>query len=444
MSDREFGVWLVRQGLLQKESMQRAMERHLTTEVRLDTVLLDLGMMRETELLDALGRFHKTRTVSRSELRVVGTTVAGVMSPRIAMRLKVIPFRLEGKTLSVAGLDPADLLIADELALITGSLIASYMTLEIRLYEALHLLYKIHIPARYMSLVRRIDIEASTPERAPKPTPEKARPPRPTRPVPMPETTKEKVPRPGDRPKRHEIYGEPLEMSAEDLALFPSLKTVGEEKEPSPGPPIMIGVEPPAADLRPDEELAPAPVDLQSDAPMVAEIEPPAADLSPEERLAATSVALQNAEMREDIADAVLGFCAPLFRRRMMLVVRGDTIMGWRGEGEGIDLERVRKIAIPVTEPSVFSGLVQGAEFWLGPLPRMPNNLEIVAGLGGTPPSECFVLPVRMREKTVCLLYFDNIGDGVAGLPMPDLRRLGSKASVAFQVYLLKSKIRNM
>jgi hypothetical protein len=148
--------------------------------------------------------------------------------------------------------------------------------------------------------------------------------------------------------------------------------------------------------------------------------------------------------MREDIADAVLGFCAPLFRRRMMLVVRGDTIMGWRGEGEGIDLERVRKIAIPVTEPSVFSGLVQGAEFWLGPLPRMPNNLEIVAGLGGTPPTECFVLPVRMREKTVCLLYFDNIGDGVAGLPMPDLRRLGSKASVAFQVYLLKSKIRNM
>ena len=118
--------------------------------------------------------------------------------------------------------------------------------------------------------------------------------------------------------------------------------------------------------------------------------------------------------------------------------------MGWRGEGEAVDLARVRKIAIPVAEPSVFSGLIQGADFWLGPLPTMPRNQEIVAGLGGTQPTECFILPVRLREKTVCLLYFDNIDDGVRDLPMPDLRRLGSKASLAFQVYLLKSKIRNM
>jgi hypothetical protein len=416
MNDKEFGNWLVKERLLQKDGLQRALEVYQTTQARLDTVLLDLGLLRESALLEALGRFHKTRTVSRTELSTISATVARVMSPRVAMRLRVTPFRLDGKTLSVASLDPTDLLIADELALITGCLIASFVTLEIRLYEALHIHYKIHLPAQYMALIRRFDIEASTPKEAPKPTPSKKPAPPSTspRPAQMPDTAKVPAPRPGDRPKRREIYGEPVEMSAEDLALFPSLKMGVEATDVSPGPPIMSS------------------------------LAPPAADLSPEERLAATSVALQNAEMREDIADAVLGFCAPLFRRRMMLVVRGDTVMGWRAEGDGIDPDVVRNIAIPVAEPSVFSGLIQGTDFWLGPLPSMPHNMEIVLGLGGTPPTECFILPIRMREKTVCLLYFDNIGDGVAGLPMPDLRRLGSKVSLAFQVYLLKSKIRNM
>ena len=454
MNDKEFGNWLVKEKLLQKDGLQRAMEMYETTQARLDTVLLDLGLIREPALLDALGRFNKSRTVSRTELRAVGALVAGMVSPRIAMRLRVIPFRLDGKTLSVAGLDPTDLLIADELSLITGCLIASFVTLEIRLYEALHLHYKIHLPAQYTSLVRRFDIEASTRDSAPKPTQKPPVPPRPTpksavppkapRPAPIPETTEEEAPRPGDRPKRREIYGEPLEMSAEDLTLFPSLQPdVGASDVPD-DPLIMTELEQPAADHSADELPTATSIGLQPGPSMAAEIEPPAADLSPEERLAATSVALQNAEMREDIADAVLGFCAPLFRRRMMLVVRGDTIMGWRGEGEGVDPDVVRKIAIPVAEPSVFSGLIQGADFWLGPMPTMPRNMEIVLGLGGTAPTGCFILPVRMREKTVCLLYFDNIEDGVAGLPMPDLRRLGSKASLAFQVYLLKSKIRNM
>lgn len=446
MNDKEFGNWLVKERLLQKDGLQRALEVYQTTQARLDTVLLDLGLLRESALLEALGRFHKTRTVSRTELSTISATVARVMSPRVAMRLRVIPFRLDGKTLSVASLDPTDLLIADELALITGCLIASFVTLEIRLYEALHIHYKIHLPAQYMALIRRFDIEASTPKEAPKPTPSKKPAPPSTspRPAQMPDTAKVPAPRPGDRPKRREIYGEPVEMSAEDLALFPSLKMGVEATDVSPGPPIMSSLAPRAADPSPGEQLATTSVALQTGPPMMTEMEPPAADLSPEERLAATSVALQNAEMREDIADAVLGFCAPLFWRRMMLVVRGDTVMGWRAEGDGIDPDVVRNIAIPVAEPSVFSGLIHGTDFWLGSLPSMPHNMEIVLGLGGTPPTECFILPIRMREKTVCLLYFDNIGDGVAGLPMPDLRRLGSKVSLAFQVYLLKSKIRNM
>jgi len=411
MRDTEFGEWLVTQGLLRDDGLRRALEIHKATEARFDSVLLDLGLIHESTLLEALGRFHKTRTISRSELSQIGASVARMVSPRIATRLRIVPFRLEGKTLSVAALDPGDLLVEDELGLITGCLIASYVTLEVRLIEVLHRLYGVPLSTQYQSLIRRADAKPRMPDRATSVTPTQSR----TAPVPNDDATQTQRRRPGDRPRRHETYREPLEMSDEDLHLFPSMR---QEIE---------GI------------AAAAPVHQP-----VGALEPPAADLSPEERLAATALALQNAEMREDIGDAVLGFCAPLFRRRMMAVVRGDTVMGWRGEGDGVDPEKVRAISIPLTEPSVFVGLNQGTDFWLGPLPEMPHNMDIVTGLGGVTPKECVILPVRVRSKTVCFLYCDNVDDGVAGLAMADLRRLAAKASLAFQVYLMKSKIRNL
>jgi len=162
MSDKEFGEWLVKQRLLRQEELLRAMEIYQTTQARLDTVLLDLGVINEHALLDALGRFLRARTVSRAELSSIPAPVARWVSPRIATRLRVIPFSLEGKTLSVASLDPNDILISDELSTITGCLIVSYATLEIRLYEALHNQYKIHLPAQYQSLIRRFNLEAAT------------------------------------------------------------------------------------------------------------------------------------------------------------------------------------------------------------------------------------------------------------------------------------------
>jgi len=408
MSDKAFGDWLVKEKLLRPDGLRRAVAIYKDTQSRLDTVILDIGLMAESTLLDALGRFHKTRTVSRAEFSAA-EAAARMVSPRVALRMQVVPFRVEGKTLSVAALDPGDLLVEDELALITGCMVATYVTLEMRLYEALNRLYGIPLSAQYTSLITRFDGEGAATR-----SPAAVMPP-----VRMSmsekESAQERTWRPKERTRRPVIHDQELEVSDEDLSLFPSLRTVeGEGTGETPSP------------------------------PMLREPEPPAADLEPEERLAATAEALQNAEMRDDIADAVLGFCAPLFRRRLMLVVRKGTVMGWRGEGDGVDQEKVRKISIPLADPSVFVGLTQGTELWLGPIPEMPRNMDLVAGLGGAAPKDCFILPVMVREKTVCFLYCDNVEDGVGGLLMADLRRLAAKAGLAFQVYIMKSKIRTL
>jgi hypothetical protein len=408
MSDTAFGDWLVKERLLRPDGLRRAMAIYRDTQSRLDTVILDLGLVGEKALLDALGRFHKTRTVSRAEFSAA-ESAARMVSPRVALRMQIVPFRVEGKTLSVATLDPGDLLIEDELALITGCMVASFVTLEMRLYEALNHLYGIPLSAQYASLITRFDGEGAADRKALRAMPpvrhSKAK----------RESAQERTWRPKERIGRPVIHDQELEVSDEDLDLFPSLRTdEGERAAETPAPPVL---------RKP---------------------EPPAADLEPEERLAATAEALQHAEMRDDIADAVLGFCAPLFRRRLMLVVRKGTIMGWRGEGDGVDQGKVRAISIPLTDPSVFVGLTRGTELWLGPIPEMPRNMDLVAGLGGTSPKDCFILPVTVREKTVCFLYCDNVEDGVGGLPMADLRRLTAKAGLAFQVYIMKSKIRTL
>jgi hypothetical protein len=118
MSDKALGEWLVREKMLQPDGLRRAMDIYRDTQSRLDTVILDLGLMSEANLLDALGRFHKTRTVSRAEFSAADAA-AKKLPPRVALRMQVIPFSFEGKTLSVATLKPGDLLVEDELSLIS-------------------------------------------------------------------------------------------------------------------------------------------------------------------------------------------------------------------------------------------------------------------------------------------------------------------------------------
>jgi len=410
-ASRELGEFLVAEGVLRAEALRQALDTQTASGGRLDTVLLDLRLVPETMLLDALGRYHATRTVSAADLLVIPPEIVRMVSPRMADRLEVVPFRLEGRTLSVATLNPGDLMVEDELSLLTDCMIASFIPLEVRLYEALARVYGVNPPIQIMSILKRDGTEPVDPGSTmagwrprtagvPADTPAVA------------ETSAPQLIPPESVPSRPPD-SIALEISEDELNQFPSLRA-------------EVGAEPETTSrlhARPSDTPSPA---------------------DPAVRLEAVTVAFQNAEMREDIADAVLEFCAPILRRRILLFVRNDTVTGWRGEGEGIEAAAVSKISIPLAEPSVFAGLSQGADFWLGPLPRMQRNHDLVRGLGGSPPVECIILPLIVRGKTVCFLYGDNHDQPVSGLPISELRRLVAKASLAFQVYILKSKIRNL
>lgn len=422
--DHSFGDWLTDRGLLTTDDLRRARGAQRGRLGRLDTEIVDLKLMSESAVLEALGKFHKTRTVSGSELEFASSAAVRMLTPRIASRLGVVPFKIDGRTLSVATLSPGDLLVEDEIAQQTGCMVASFVTLEIRFVEALNRCYRAPITARYAGLLRRLSGHREPRERTAVPSSEKE----------LEHSPAPGVPAGGDRRKAERrkapprpVVEEALELSTEELGLFPSLREGPEVNDEKTG------------GLSGEVELA---RDGSGTAPRTPEPAPERAVIGSEELLEAASLAMQNVEMRDDIADAMLGFCAPLFRRRMMLVRRGDTIIGWRGEGTGVDEQVVRTVSIPTGEMSVFTGLLQGVEFWMGPLPSMPLNADLVTALGGSHPKDCFILPVRVRDKVVCFLYGDNHDDGVGGPPVGQLKRLAGKAGIAFQIYLMKGKIR--
>ena len=406
LDGRAFADHLVAEEVIGRAAADRALREVFTAGCRLDSLLLLHGAATEDRLLDSLGRFMKSRPVTAGELAHIPQSVTRLIPKRAAERFRIVPFRLDGRTLSIATLDPTDLLVEDEVRLLTSCAVTSFVALEVRLYEALALLYGIAVPPVVGSLLNRL--KKQTPAR---PRPAAAATERQgARPTAAPEKPAPAAP----SPRRSAAAPDRLELSEEELGMFP---TIAELAGRTPG-------ELPAA--------APAAAKATS------------TPSTPEDRLDAASVALQHVELRDEIADVLFEFCRPLMRRRALFTVRQAAIVGWRGEGEGVEETALRAISVPVGEPSVFHPLLHGTEFWLGPIPPMPRNIELTLGLGGAKPTDCLILPITLRSRVVAFLYGDNLADGVRQVPLGLVRRLAAKAGLAFEAYILRNKIRSL
>lgn len=465
---------LVSEGLLSPDRLKRVLETQGLLGGRFGTSLLELGFLGDELLLDALGRQRKSKTASAADLARVPSSVTKLITEKFAKRYRIVPFRLDSKTLSIASLDPGDILVQDEVSFLTGCRVVTHVALELRLFEALERYYGFPLPRRLAALSLRLSKSAGGEPAPVEPTtaprsgaipaaqrssapPSFARPPAaapPPRPTPMFRSPFLKAgdeslslgieldeefsfstggaPPPAPPPAPHRAPVLEIELGAEDLARLET-PAAPQPAEPPPPLPDRIEVEPPP----------PLPVPLPPEAETTIENAPEEAK-SPEEWLEIAARELQNAEMRDDIADALLGFAASCFQRRALFMIRKENVVGWYGDGVGVDAAAIRGIELPSEEPSVFHGILQGQNYWLGPLAPMPRNRELIAALGGVPPRDCLVLPVSLKNRIVCFLYGDNLGAGVAGAPMVELRRLVSKAGLAFEVYILKNKIRTL
>ncbi len=149
---------------------------------------------------------------------------------------------------------------------------------------------------------------------------------------------------------------------------------------------------------------------------------------------------------REELARTMLGFLARGYKRAALFQVTRDKVSAWMGHGE-MDLPIFQKFSVALDQPSLFLNLRNGSGLHMGPLPPMPAHRDLARAWGGELPRDCVVLPVRVKDRLVAVLYADGAvresaakGLGMGGIELSHLQRLAASAGAALERCILHRK----
>lgn len=116
-SDR-LGELLVREGLLSREQLAKALQEQAVTGQRLGLTVVKLGMVPETAVVTMLARQYRMPAVDLSRFEV-DTRLLKLIPAELANKHTVLPLKRDGRQLTVAIADPTNLGVVDDLKFIT-------------------------------------------------------------------------------------------------------------------------------------------------------------------------------------------------------------------------------------------------------------------------------------------------------------------------------------
>jgi len=383
------GDLLLQQGVITQAELEEALKYQVIFGGKLGTNLIEMGVLEEEDITRALSRKFNIPAVDLEQIMHVAPEAIAAIPAELAGKYRVLPLVFEGRRLTLAMADPADLKTIDEIAFRTGLIVRPQVVAEVRLVLALEKYYGIERDRRYIHAAKKVEAKK----------------------------------------KKH------VPAAA---ALAPE-KTWG-ISQPKPGSleggeAVLAGL-PPALQASEEEELlALEEADVHEDAPE----EGPAGSIDALDEESAAGM-LVEAEDRDEILAAVLGSLVCDFPRCAIFLVRGDLAMGWKcalGQqaAPGFDL-----LQIPLDEPSVLKTVAEGKSYYLGPIPRSPFNSMILQEMGGTVPMAALLVPLLMMGRVVGILYADGKGVNL-GERLFDLQKLTARAAMAFEILVLKNKI---
>jgi hypothetical protein len=140
----------------------------------------------------------------------------------------------------------------------------------------------------------------------------------------------------------------------------------------------------------------------------------------------------------EEVARLVLGFLGRDHRRAALFQVSRERVTGWRIHGTGIDREAFAAFSIGFDQPSLFLNLRHSNGIYLGPLPPMPAHRQLARTWGGDLPRDCVMLPVRIKDRLVLVIYADGATKGP--IDLSQMQRLAAAATSAVERCILQKK----
>jgi type IV pilus assembly protein PilB len=112
------GELLVREGLLTREQLAKALQEQVGTGQRLGLTVVKLGMIPETEVVRMLARQYRMPAVDLSRFEI-DTRLLKLIPAELASKHTVLPLKRDGRQLTVAIADPTNLGVVDDLKFIT-------------------------------------------------------------------------------------------------------------------------------------------------------------------------------------------------------------------------------------------------------------------------------------------------------------------------------------
>src|SRR5271168_5128564 len=134
------GELLLRSGKVSAEDIERALELQKTTQDRLGKLLVDLGMLTEHDLLEAMsGQLHIPK-IESSEFPELPPEIK-TLSPRFMRAGKFFPFDQRGSGLCIAFADPLDHETLESIQLVTNQKSIVYLATETDIRNAIEKFY---------------------------------------------------------------------------------------------------------------------------------------------------------------------------------------------------------------------------------------------------------------------------------------------------------------
>ncbi len=414
---KKLGQLLVERGWITGEQLIRAIQSQRMVGGRIGTCLLEMDVLTEERLLDALSEQLRVPAAGIDMLRGIDDGTLELVPAKVAHRCRAVPFFSNRDQVKVATLEVHNLSHLDELKFCTNKKVVPHIANEVRIFEALEKHYGVELPRRYGHLLDRLNRSRYLWDESAK-----------------------------------VLFGVEeggmVWTNPEDVFEIPGLITAANSRRPTPAAISTAPARPvESAIVETPQPAAPQPAAPQPAAPQTAT--PQTATPQPAAPQPATPVLDLNfadqlfgqAESQHQIAEVLLGYARQIFDRAAIFKVMPKQIGGWKCSASDIDAEKFAKLSISSEAPSIFFDLKKGEPFHLGAMPPIPAHQAIAETWGGRLPKEAFLMPISVRGRMVCVLYGDRRDAGVQDVEITSFQRLADKAAMAFELFILRRKI---
>ncbi|MBA3460513.1 MAG: hypothetical protein H0T46_11160 [Deltaproteobacteria bacterium] len=482
---------LVRDGLVGVKRMEKAFQRQVIYGGSLDTILLEMNLLTEERLTQYLSLASGLPPAERHEGEEVSEAAVKILPRQMAEQYRAVPLAVEGETVRIMVCSPLEIERLEDLADQLDRPLQPLIAPEYRWHLVYATAYSLDAPARFTTLARSLDVDASTApvgrsksvivDAAAAPsgvvtgditekTPALAdhttrmdRPPgrvdnhAPTLPMQAPPDTSSApdMPHAGDsgREKRSTLLGVRPPRTNTDPGLPPTRRpgrsspppTIearrsrvhgdGVPEEPIPTPVVTRAVSdsgrsrrPSSGSMRALKRTPTAPIDTQGrDAPLPV--------LMAREQLAI-------AEDRDTIFLTLLRAARMRARWAGLLTVQGGAAIGRVAIAEpGLDISATNTVLIPLDAVSPWRAVVSTHQPHIGPIVSGDPGIDAMAiRLGGTMPPSALLMPVVLRERVVAIVVAHRVHSDLRLSDITELLPLANTASEALGRLIVKAK----